>query len=935
MKRVRSRLSFLALIATVSISTSLSTSQLRAAQVAVEPRDHTFDRLLFRNIGPANMGGRVSDLAVSEKHPTTFFAGVATGGLWKTVNNGTTWESIFDNQDVVSIGAVATLADNANLVWVGTGEANNRQSSSWGGGVFKSTDGGRTWKNMGLAESRHVGRIVIDPIDHDIVYVAATGHLWGPNRERGVFKTTDGGLTWTPSLFVDENTGATDIVMDPSNNKVLYAAMYQRQRSAWGSNGGGPGSGLFKSTDAGRTWTKLTNGIPAGPLGRIGLDIYRRDPNIVYALIQHEQESGLFRSEDAGAHWTKMSNQNPRPLYFSQVRIDPTDDHRIYVLGVRLNISDDRGKTFNEVRVAPVRPGGDRTRYDVDAHAMWVDPNDSSHLMIGADIGVATSYDRGATWDYMDNLPIGQFYHVGYDMDTPYNVYGGLQDNDVWAGPSAVRNRFGVANRDWTTLTIGDGFVAIADPHDSRTIYGETQDGNVVRIDRATNERKSIKPQAAAGETLRWNWDSPLILSPHDPNTILIAANKIFRSRDRGQSWETISPDLTSGSDRETLTMMGVTGKDIKIGKNDGVSGYPTIVALAESPKRMGVYYAGSDDGTVHVSRDAGKTWTNITTKFPGLPAKAAAARFVASAFDEGTAYATFNNHRSDDYNAYVYVTTDFGNTWTSLASTIPKGQTINCITEDPKNPSVLYIGTEFGLFVSIDKGGRWIQLKNNLPTVPIDEITIHPRDNDMLLATHGRSIWILDDITPIQQAAEAAKTSAFLFQPMPAAAFNPSGDFASYHGDRRFWGQNPEFGASISYYLNEASRNLKLTIRDAAGSVVRELSNDDLRNGRAAGVNRVYWDLRHQPVEAVRVRPQGGAPAAAPTGGCGGGFGGGASAGPFVMPGEYRITLSVEGRDVGTRTVRVDGDPLIKITEADRKTQHDTALGLHELLRS
>ncbi len=759
-----------------------------AVQNPPEPTAGYFGRLTFRSIGPATMGGRVDDLAVLESQPSVFYAGVATGGLWKTMNSGTTWAPVFDEEDVASIGAVAIARDNANLVWVGTGENNNRQSSSWGGGVYKSNDGGRTWKNMGLTESKHVGRIVIDPRDSNVVYVAATGHLWGPNPERGVFKSVDGGLTWSKSLFIDDLTGATDLAMDPSNDEVLYAAMYQRQRAAWGFNGGGPGSGIFKSTDAGRSWTKLREGIPAGQLGRIGLDVYRANPNVVYALIQSESESGIYRSDDAGGKWTKVSATNPRPSYFSQVRIDPKDQKRIYVLGVRLMVSDDEGRTFREVRVSFTRPGGDRPRDDLDVHAMWIDPRDPAHLIIGSDVGVAISYDRGATWDCVDNLPIGQFYHVGYDMDVPFRVYGGLQDNDVWGGPSAVRNRFGIANHEWFTLSIGDGFVAIADPRDPRVVYGETQDGNVARIDRDSNERLPIKPQAGAGEpALRWAWDTPLIISPHAPNTILIGANRVYRSVDRGNSWEPISPDLTSGVDRDSLKLMGVPGKEIKLSRNDGVSSYPALVALTESPRIAGLYYAGADDGTVHVTRDGGRTWVDISRNFPGRPSQAAAARLVASAFSERVAYATFNNHRSDDYGPYVYMTNDYGQTWISLASSLPKSQTVNCITEDPKNQNVLYLGTESGLFVTVDKGQQWVRLKGNLPTVPIDEITIQSRDNALLLATHGRSIWILDNLAPIQQAEEALRTQAYLFDMSPALQFIPSNEHANYPGDRRF----------------------------------------------------------------------------------------------------------------------------------------------------
>jgi photosystem II stability/assembly factor-like uncharacterized protein len=893
-----------------------------SAQETAQFPEGLLQGLTFRSIGPATMGGRIDDLAVLEARPTVFYVGAATGGVWKTVNHGTTWEPVFDHEEVASIGAVATPREEAELVWVGTGENNNRQSSSWGAGVYKSTDGGESWRNMGLVESRHIGRIVIDPLDHEVVYVAATGHLWGPNPERGVFKTTDGGDTWTRVLFVDDDTGATDLVMDPTDPSVLYAAMYQRRRSTWGFNGGGPGSGLYKSVDAGESWTELGEGIPAGPLGRIAVDVHRSDPSIVYALIQAEEGSGLYRSDDAGAHWTKTSDTNPRPSYFSKVRVDPQDPERVYVLGVRLMISDDGGGSFQEVRVPATRPGGGRPRDDLDVHTLWIDPSDPSHLVIGTDVGVAVSYDRGVAWDYVNNLPIGQFYHVGYDMDTPYRVYGGLQDNDVWGGPSASRNLFGIGNRDWFSLVIGDGFVTLADPRDSRVLYGETQSGRVTRIHRETGEGLSVRPQPRSGEAaLRWAWDTPFLLSPHDANTLLIGAQMVFRSTDRGNSWESISPDLTGGADRDTLTLTGVKGQDITLAKNDGVSDWPTLISLTESPAKPGVYYAGSDDGLVHVSRDGGESWVDLTGRFPGLPPHAPAERLVASAFFDGTAYATFDNHGADDYSPYVYTTSDYGESWTSLASTLPAGQVVNCITEDPRNADVLYLGTESGLFVSLDRGLSWQPLTNNLPTVPIDEITIHPRDNDMLLATHGRSIWILDDLSPIQQAAGARNSGAYLFGIDPAAEIITRNDFAGYPGDRRFWGQNPEPGASVTYYLREEPTEIHLTIRDASGSIVREMSPDDLADSRAAGLNRVSWDLRHQPLEA----PSGG-------GRPGGGRGRRSSPGPFVLPGEYTVVLAVDGEEVGARTVTVSADPLLEITEAGLRELRDTSLRLHRL---
>ena len=894
-----------ALLALGAAAPSLSAQGNAADQAAASP----FERLRFRNIGPATMGGRIDDFAVLETNPSVFYVATATGGLWKTMNNGTTWESLFNDQDVVSIGDVAIAANDANVVWVGSGENNNRQSGSWGNGIYKSVDGGHSWRNMGLAESRHIARIVVDPVDHDVVYAAALGHLWGPNKERGVYKTTDGGLTWQAVLQVDENTGATEIVMDPANNKVLYAATYQRRRTNWGFNGGGPGSGIWKSSDAGRTWTKLTKGIPEGDLGRIGLDVYRKDPNVLYARIEHRSETGLYRSDDAGASWRMVSDMNPRPMYFSQVRIDPNDDHRIYVLGVELHISDDGGRTF----VGNTVPHSDH-------HAMWIDPANSNHVITGCDGGINVTWDRGLKWDFVDNIDIGQLYHVGYDMDAPYRVYGGLQDNASWYGPSAVRADIGIGNFDWRNIGSGDGFVTLADPTDSRTLFSESQGGNMIRVDRASQERKNIKPVAARGEpALRWNWDTPMQLSPHDPNTLYVAANMVFRSADRGDTWKAISPDLTAKVDRDTLAIMGVAGRDITIARNDGVSTVSVIVSFAESSRRAGVLYSGADDGSVYMSRDNGANWTNLSARFPGLPKFSAVSRVAPSVHDDGTVYVTFDNHRADDVKPYVYVSTDFGATFRAITAGIPDGQAVRTITEDLRNPAVLYVGTEFGLFVSLDRGAHWTRVRANLPTVPINEITMHPRDNDMILATHGRSVWILDDATPFQQASVGmtpASANAYLFDIRAATAFNPGSFRPSFGspGDRRFWGKNPEPGAAVSYYLRAPAKSVRARITDASGALVRELPEGDFADELGAGVHRVQWDLRHDPL---------------PDSLAGGRFGG---MGPFVLPGEYRVALAVDGKDAGTRTVTVNGDPLARIADADRKLWHDLTLAVQRL---
>ena len=873
-----------------------------------------FDTLSFRQIGPATMAGRIDDFAVLESDPSTFYVATATGGLWKTTNNGTTFETVFDDESTSSIGSVAIAPTDGNLVWVGTGENNNRQSSSWGEGVFKSTDGGTSWANMGLVDSRHIARIVVDPVDHDVVYVAALGSLWAAGGERGVYRTTDGGATWDLMLEVDEDTGATDLLMDPTNNKVLYAATYQRRRSAWGFNGGGDGSGIHKSTDGGENWTELTDGLPEGPMGRIGLDLYRKNPNVLYARIEHPDEGGIYRTDDAGATWQQMSDTNPRPMYFSQIRIDPQDDHRIYVLGVQLFVSDDAGRTFRNTG-AP--------RIHVDFHAMWIDPADSRRLLLGGDGGVGISYDRSETYVFLNNMALAQFYHASYDMQTPYTVCGGLQDNNTWCGPSATRSSRGIVNDDWFIVGGGDGFVALVDPTDSNILYAESQGGRMNRVDRVTNERKSIRPEPVPdAPAYRWNWDSPLVMSPHDPATIYVAANRVFKTTDRGHVWETISPDLTTATDRDELEIMGVMGSEITIARNDGVGAYGTLTSFAESARVAGLYYAGADDGQVQVSRDGGASWTNVTPN-AGVPDNTYVSRVEPSKFADGTVYVTFDGHRASDFSPHVYASRNYGESWESIGDSLPEGEVVRTITEDIKNPDVLYLGTERGLFVTTNRGGSWTRVKANLPTVPIYEIAVHPRDNDLILATHGRAIWILDDLTPFQEFERVQRSASHFFQVPAATAFNVAGDRTNSTGDRWFTGENPPPGAALTYYLADEVESISMTVRDRTGVVVRTLEDDGEDDGNGAGaiytapgIHVLHWDLRVQPV---------------PDRGLGGGFGTTRN-GPFVLPGEYRVTLNVGGRDVGTQTVRVAGDPAIEIADADRREQFEASMALHAL---
>jgi len=564
--------------------------------------------LRWRCIGPANMGGRIDDFAVVESNPHIIYVATASGGVWKTANNGVTWVPIFDDQTTSTIGDVTVCPSNPDIVWVGTGEPNNRQSSSWGDGVYRSNDAGKTWTNMGLKDTHHIGRIAVHPTNPDIAYVAALGHLWGPNKERGLFRTMDGGKTWENTLFIDENTGCVDVAIDPESPNTLYAAAYQRRRRGWGFSGGGPQGGLYKTTDGGGNWVKLTNGLPEGITGRIGIDIYRSNPNIVYVIFEHKT-GGVFRSEDKGLTWEKMSSTNPRPMYYSKIRIDPNNDQRIWVLGASMYVSEDGGKNF---RTDYVR------RIHGDHHAMWINPDNSAHMIVGSDGGIYFSYDRGKTWDFVNSLPVGQFYEIGFDMRKPYHVYGGLQDNGSWGGPSATWYSLGITNEDWLRIGGGDGFYTQVDPTDHTTIYAESQTGYLFRFDLNSGESKMIRPEPKdRKETYRFNWNSPILISPHNPKKIYCGGNKLFISEDRGETWvETV--DLTTQQDREKLPLMGVLPDKNTLSRHDGIAFYGDIVTISESPLKEGILYVGTDDGNLQVSQDGGQTWKNVIRHLMG-----------------------------------------------------------------------------------------------------------------------------------------------------------------------------------------------------------------------------------------------------------------------------------------------------------------------------
>ncbi len=876
-----------------------------------------FAGLKWRSIGPAATGGRVDDIAVSRTRdaPDAIYVATASGGLFKSTNQGTSWAAIFDRVDaMMSVGDVAVAPSNPSVVWAGTGEANNRQSSSWGDGIYKSLDAGRTWQSMGLRDTHHVGRILVHPANPDVVYVAALGHLWGPNTERGVFKTSDGGRTWTRALFVDENTGATDLVMDPADPQTLFAAMYQRQRKAWGFNGGGPGSAIYRTRDGGATWTKLRAGLPAGDKGRIGLDVFARDGHLVYAVVEAAgRDSGLYRTSDGGDTWEQLGTLNPRPMYYSQVRADPRDRNRVYLLGSNRGfyVSDDGGRSFRDVF---------STVHSED-HALWIDPDDTNHLIVGGDGGVSISWDRGETWLFRDNLPIAQFYEISADTRDPYYVCGGLQDNGLWCMPSATHDRNGISNADAYNIGGGDGFHAEVDPADPNTIYIDSQEGRATRVTLPTRERQAIAPlperRPKPGERQRWNWNTPLVVSAADPSVIYIGSNVLFRSPDRGVSWKPISPDLTARIDRDSLTMMGAAVPPRALSRHDGQSSYGTLTTIGESPLNPKLLYTGSDDGQVQMTRDGGATWTNVTARIPGLPPNTYVSSVVASRHAVGRVYVTFDGHFNDDYRPYVFVSEDFGRTWRPLLDGL-RQTSVHRLREHPRNPRLLAVGHERGIDVSIDGGATWAALNANMPNVPVNDLLFHPRDNDLIAGTHGRGIWILDDAGPLEAlAADVLASSAYLMPIRPArirTIYGPQAWFGAGH----YFAPNPEFGALISYFVRPlVPETVEIQVRDTSGQLVRTL-----RHAARAGLNRIAWDLRMDPpLDDSEPAVDGSAAGSAP-------------AGPFVLPGTYVVTVKAGGREL-RRDVEVAGDPRTTFSTADRSARQDVLLDIYGMQRA
>jgi photosystem II stability/assembly factor-like uncharacterized protein len=828
--------------------------------------------LKWRSIGPAFTSGRIADFAVNSKNPSEYYVGVASGHIWKTVNNGTTWKAVFDKYGAYSIGALKMDPNNSNVVWAGTGENNHQRALGYGNGVYKTIDGGKTWKNMGLKESRQIGMIAIDPRNSDVVYVAAEGSAWGPGGDRGLYKTIDGGKTWNKVLNISENTGVNNVVLDPRNPDVIYATSEQRRRRIFGKIGGGPESAFYKSKDAGATWDKITNGLPRGDIGGMGIALSPADNDVIYLIIEaQDEQGGFFRSTDRGASFSKMSSYSSSGQYFNTLCADPKDVNKVYSLETVTKVTKDGGKTWSRL--------GNNKRH-VDDHAMWIEPSNTNHMMIGGDGGVYESFDAGKNYIFKSNLPVAQFYRVAVDNSLPfYWVYGGTQDNNSFGGPNQNICEAGVSKGEWVVTVGGDGFWQGVDPDDPNLVYSEYQYGNIFRYDKKSGELTGIKPAPKKGEkTFRWNWDAPFILSSHQGQTLYMASNKVFKSTDRGNSWTEISGDLTRNENRDQFPMMGKYWPSNAVVKHISTSQWGTIVSLAESPVKQGLLFAGTDDGLLQISENDGQSWTKISS-FPGVPKYSWVSDILPSQFDENVVYITFNDTKSDDFKPYVLKSVDKGKTWVSISNNLPKNGSVHTIEQDFQNKDLLFLGTEFSFYFSVDGGQFWKKLDAGLPDVAVRDIAIQKRENDLVIATFGRGIYILDDYTALRDLnTDFLTKEAAIFPVEDALMYMQTGDLYG-QGSTVYHGANPAFGASITYYLKEAPKTLKSVRlkKEAelfkAGKPIPNPTKEELKkeenqlspylefsiidsNGdlvkniykpASVGINRVVWNLRYQ----------------------------------------------------------------------------------------
>jgi photosystem II stability/assembly factor-like uncharacterized protein len=875
---------------------------------AVEIDSYSFGGLAARAIGPAATGGRIAAIDAVAEEPLTVYVGSAGGGVWRSRDGGTTFRPVFD-EHAQSIGAVAVDPGNSKTVWVGTGESWTRNSVGVGDGIYRSTDGGDHWDRMGLEKSERIARIQVHPKDGNVVYACVTGHLWDDSEDRGVYKTTDGGKTWKRTLYVNPGTGCSDLAMDPQEPRILYAGMWQFRRYPWAFRSGGAGSDLYKSTDGGETWRPLTRGLPAGQKGRIAVAIAPSRPAVVYALVE-SRNTALYRSEDTGESWTEVNssfNIQARPFYFARIVVDPADFNTVYKPGLFLTVSIDGGKSFS----SPFAGGGPGSGPHSDHHALWINPKDPHQMLLGTDGGIYMSSDRAHTWRYLKALPVSQFYEVSYDMEQPYNVYGGLQDNGSWMGPSRGVSG-GITNAEWRNLAGADGFYAVSDPADPDVVYVEFQGGHVSRVSRATGVSKDIHPlPGAGGPELRYNWDTPIVVSPTRPGTVYVGSQFLFRSRDRGETWERISPDLTTNDPRKQ--QQGTSG-GLSI-DNSSAETYTTIFAVAESPRDANVIWAGTDDGNVQLTRDGGATWTNVGRSIPGLPPGTWVSKIEAGHRDAATAFATFDNHANGDMKTYVYKTVDFGKTWQSLAGPGAVGFA-HVVREDLENPDLLFLGTELGLFISIDGGAHWARFSGNLPPVAVWDVAIHPREKDLIIATHGRGIYILDDLTPLRKLTRETLAADLALLPSKPAAMVLPLFLQEFPGDEEFVGTNPEEAASICYYLKKRHviGELKVEVYDGAGKLVSTLPG-----GKRRGINRVAWPMR---MNGPKLPPANSVIVDQPA----------LFIGPRVPAGTYSVKV-IQGDQTWATQVALLPDPRSKDSDEDRALQHQTVMTLYDML--
>ena len=862
--------------------------------------------LSFRSIGPALTSGRIADFAVNPQDHSEYYVAVASGHIWKTLNNGNTFDPVFDNYGAYSIGCLAMDPTNHNVVWAGTGENNHQRALGYGDGVYKTTDGGKSWTNMGLKSSRQIGMIAINPDNPDIVFVAAEGSVWGPGGDRGLYRTTDGGKAWEKVLEISENTGVNNVIIHPKNHNIMFASSEQRRRHIYTKIGGGPESAIYKSTDGGKTWNKVSSGLPGGDMGGIGIAVSPVNPDYVYAIIEAAGESGgFFRSTDCGESWSKMSGHYAQGQYYNEIYCDPKDVNKVYSAETVSQVTEDGGKTWRSV--------GNNGRH-VDDHAFWIDPNDTKHIFIGGDGGVYETFDGGANWLFKTNLPVTQFYRVNVDDTEPfYWVYGGTQDNNSLGGPSRNICREGVQTYEWITTLGGDGFWQAIEPGNPNIIYSAYQYGNIYRYDKKSGEAVKIRPEPVDSEqTYKWNWDAPFILSPHSPTRLYMAADKVFRSDDRGNSWKVISGDITSGTDRNSFQVMGRYWGVDAVAKDISTSLWGTAVSLAESPIQDGLVYVGTNDGVLSITEDAGQNWTKVT-KFPGIPEYTYISDIFPDRYDANVVYVSFSNIQRDDMKAYLLKSTDKGKSWTSIVSNLPAEQAVHTINQDFIDAQMLFVGTEFGVYVSLDGGKIWNQITGNLPTIKVADIVIQQRECDLVLGTFGRGIYILDDYSPLRQLGkDTREKDAFIFPVKDAMMYIQDGGRYG-QGSNFFYSPNPPYGATITYYLKDIPKTLKqirqekekelvkekkpipiptqeelqaeknevppyliFTITDSKGTIVREIAAQPSK-----GTSRITWDLEYYNNFRVDVNEDRFDPYS--TGG----------GGIMALPGKYTVSMS------------------------------------------